>query len=421
MELDRYTTQDIYTGGKKELFENNAPAVRLLQEIDEIVFGDPGQILPETSISLKDLFKREKIDEYHVNTEILMNFSLKVIDIQNKLAERGFCVGLYDLADFYSNPAENFSKICLCRPERFQLLNFEQDYEWFPEDEKIFGNITLFSEGEQRLADCRLVFKILTAAVKGNVKVPPKMNDADYSDIFYCKLSPALRSFFENAEEADRDKLKSIIKNSLEELLLKKEISAQSGESVKRSKRSGEQNNPTPSEQSNFRCMYLLLRTDLRQSVKIGRMLYDLEDAIELESRLSGKKLEQSYIHGDGLILVRKFQADPPYFRAQMKNQIRNYAAGEAMIIAAEYLTSVITKSQNEEISDMRCIILFDGELQNNNLFQYGVEKLEALKALGVHFYLTSDQYYTGEACQRLCKLVNRQEDYYVVRSAEKI
>ena len=63
--------------------------------------------------------------------------------------------------------------VVLLHPEKFQLLTFEQDYEWYPEDERIFGDAVLFDEKMQQIADNRLIYKILVASARGNVKVPP--------------------------------------------------------------------------------------------------------------------------------------------------------------------------------------------------------------------------------------------------------
>lgn len=80
--------------------------------------------------------------------------------------------------------------VVLLHPEKFQLLTFEQDYEWYPEDERIFGDATLFDEKMQQIADNRLIYKILVASAKGNVKIPPlkqKQIIQSYSTIFFQK------------------------------------------------------------------------------------------------------------------------------------------------------------------------------------------------------------------------------------------
>ena len=40
-----------------------------------------------------------------------------------------------------------------------------------------------------KMDDFRLIYKILVASAKGNVKIPPLKTEADYSELFYNILS----------------------------------------------------------------------------------------------------------------------------------------------------------------------------------------------------------------------------------------
>ena len=106
--------------------------------------------------------------------------------------------------------------VVLLHPEKFQLLTFEQDYEWYPEDERIFGDATLFDEKMQQIADNRLIYKILVASAKGNVKIPPLKTEADYSELFYNILSEEWKQIFENREICSYEKLQNLLEESIQ-------------------------------------------------------------------------------------------------------------------------------------------------------------------------------------------------------------
>lgn len=407
LENDRLKTVDNYGGKKSDLFQNNHPVIRLLKEIPALIFAEDENKLPEDVLSLKELFRRDNIDKYHIDSKRLILIAGQVLEVLDQIGDRRICPGLYDIGDIYIEIHSKESKIFFCHPERFQLLEYEQDYEWYPEDEKIFGEIELFEKESQQIADCRLIYKILVGSTKGNVKVPPKMTPADYGDLFYQKLTPALKNFFADPSRQTREELKELLSEAWEEAQPEKG----EGASGKNPVREGEKKTED-SPDGTMQCMYILLRTDIDHSEKIGRMLYNIQDAMEIQCQMARSVLEQSFVYGDGVIHVRKMKRDLAGFRPQLKSRIKNYAAGEALIIAADYLEEILNRKN--ENTDHCCIIIFDGELQNSVLFQCGFRKLSRLKEQGIRFYLVSGQNYNGEACQRLISLMERQEDHYV-------
>lgn len=407
LENDRLKTVDNYGGKKSDLFKNNHPVIRLLREIPELIFEDQRSILPEEILSLKELFTRENIDKYHIDSRRLILIAGQIMEVLEQIAERKICPGLYDIGDIYIELHSKESRVFFCHPERFQLLEYEQDYEWYPEDEKIFGEIELFEKKTQQIADCRLIYKVLVGSTKGNVKIPPKMTPADYAEMFYQKLTPDLKSFFADLSIQTRETLKELLKEAWEA------GNSCGQKDVSKDEQEEKQNvQPKAVPDTRMRCMYILLRTDISHSEKTGRMLYNIQDAMEIQCQMAHNVLEQCFIFGDGVIHLRKMNQDPEGFRPQLKNKIKNYAAGEALIIAADYLDEVLCL--DEENVDQCCIIIFDGELQNSSLFQWGIKKLMQLKEKGVRFYLVSGQNYNGEACQKLLSLIERQEDHYV-------
>lgn len=416
LDTDRYKTEDMYAGGKKDLIKNNHPVIRQLREIPEVLFQTEEKNLAQDLIALKTLFLRENIDKYSISSKILVGIAYSVLQILQELADKGFTIGLGDLSDWWIDPTSNWSSLYLVHPEKFQLLHFEQDYEWYPEDEKLLGDLVLLEKESQELADCRLIYKILIGASRGSVKNPPKTNQQDYAELFYKKLPMELKDFFSKGKEMHR--------KELEQLLLKHLREKENGKEENDSRASQNQEEDSFKQSPRGRdlyCMYVILRTNLQQSIATGRLVYDLQDTIAMECQMGAYQLKQSFIYGDGNVHVRSMQEDPVEFRVQVKNKIKNYSAGEVLLIAAEEYGRILREEQLSSNTEKRCIIVFDGDLENTTMFQYAVKRLEELKEEGIRYYLTSDQKYDGEACQQLQNLLYRQEDYYVIKNSENI
>ena len=187
-------------GSKEELFEKGHPVIRELKSIPEIIFEEQIGMLPSSAIPVKSLFARKQMDHFHVDSLILKKIALQVLHILKKLSQKHIYPGLIELQEFYVDMDNSQYGVVLLHPEKFQLLTFEQDYEWYPEDERIFGDATLFDEKMQQIADNRLIYKILVASAKGNVKIPPLKTEADYSELFYNILSEEWKQIFENRD-----------------------------------------------------------------------------------------------------------------------------------------------------------------------------------------------------------------------------
>ena len=156
------------------------------------------------------------MDHFHVDSLILKKIALQVLHILKKLSQKHIYPGLIELQEFYVDMDNSQYGVVLLHPEKFQLLTFEQDYEWYPEDERIFGDATLFDEKMQQIADNRLIYKILVASAKGNVKIPPLKTEADYSELFYNILSEEWKQIFENREICSYEKLQNLLEESIQ-------------------------------------------------------------------------------------------------------------------------------------------------------------------------------------------------------------
>ncbi|MBQ9157313.1 MAG: hypothetical protein IJ137_11095, partial [Eubacterium sp.] len=192
------------------------PARKSLQGIPEIVSPEEEryEIIRQSCISLKKLFARENMDLYHVDCLVLYRIASGVLHIMEELSLRHIFPGLYDLNDICVD-LQNGCQVYLLNPDRFQLPGSDQDYEWYPEDERLFGDIDRFDEDAQKLADTRLIYKILVASAKGNVKIPPKETNADYSALFYKTLSPEWKDLFLKEEGVRHDRLKALLSDSI--------------------------------------------------------------------------------------------------------------------------------------------------------------------------------------------------------------
>ena len=215
-ERERMETVPMGNGSKEELFEKGHPVIRELKSIPEIIFEEQIGMLPSSAIPVKSLFARKQMDHFHVDSLILKKIALQVLHILKKLSQKHIYPGLIELQEFYVDMDTSQYGVVLLHPEKFQLLTFEQDYEWYPEDERIFGDATLFDEKMQQIADNRLIYKILVASAKGNVKIPPLKTEADYSELFYNILSEEWKQIFENRAICSYEKLQNLLEESIQ-------------------------------------------------------------------------------------------------------------------------------------------------------------------------------------------------------------
>src|SRR5699024_151390 len=164
---------------------------------------------------LKQLFTRKQMDENHVDCLILYRIAAGALHILEELSQRGICPGLIEIGDFYAELLPGSVQVYLTHPEKFQLLHYEQDYEWYPEDERLFGELELFDKDAQRRADVRLLYKILVASAKGNVKMPPKYTEADYSELFYKALPDEWKELFQERPDCDYATMKEMLRQCI--------------------------------------------------------------------------------------------------------------------------------------------------------------------------------------------------------------
>lgn len=410
-EMERMETVPMGSGSKEQLFEKGHPVIRELKRIPEIIFEEQIAMLPSSAIPVKSLFARKQMDHYHVDSLILKKIAMQVLHILRQLSECHIYPGIIDLQDLYVDMNNSQYGVVLLHPEKFQLLTFEQDYEWYPEDERIFGDAVLFDEKMQQIADNRLIYKILVASARGNVKVPPLKTEADYSELFYNILSEEWKQIFERRELCSYEKLQQLLEDSIQ---IEEEFARMTKESLdekseqKKQEKTEKFQTKKESEEEQF-ALFVILRTELDNSQKISKMLYLLQDELELENTLLGHSCQQAFVFGNGAVQVKKFQRYHKDFRCQFPQVIREYSAGEALIIGTDLLQEkkeeLLLKNKGEK-QQFYLYILMDGRIKNDQLFQIALTKLKKVREEGVELKLRMVDNIYCEACQKLKDVV---------------
>lgn len=431
---EKRKTVGMLTGSKQELFERDHPVIRQLREIPELIFPDEMEKLPPSALSLKQLFTRKQMDENHVDCLILYRIAAGALHILEELSRRGICPGLIEIGDFYAELLPGSVQVYLTHPEKFQLLHYEQDYEWYPEDERLFGELELFDKDAQRRADVRLLYKILVASAKGNVKMPPKYTEADYSELFYKALPDEWKELFQERPDCDYATMKEMLRQciAMEESFARaarERLDEKAQKKLEEEERLSAVNGGQEERQGKktLFSMIVLLRTELEDSRIMSRMLYQLQDELETETSLSQWEWRQAFVFGNGNIAVKEFATYEPGFRCQCEQEIKDYSAGEALIIAANLMGEAMrghqagsphrgrhekggaVPEQQEHI--FRMYALADGRLKNDRVFQAALSMLNDCQRQGMEFYLLMGEDSRCEACQKLDQLM--QEGTY--------
>ena len=142
----------------------------------------------------------------------------------------------------------------------------------------------------------------------------------------------------------------------------------------------------------------------------MSKLLYQVQDELELEERLSHWDCRQAFVYGDGVVMARKFESYPSGFRCQCQQQIKEYSAGETLIIASNMMGETMTLNP---ASEFRMYILTDGSLKNDRLFRSALTMLKERKQEGLKLYLISEDGDSCEACQQLARLEEKKESNY--------
>lgn len=379
---------------KEQLFAGRHPVVRQLEQVDGILMPGMEAGISQDSITLKALFKRSNMDARQVDSLLLDRIAGQLVEILMTLSQLHIYPGVISLSDIIYTDQGN---VMITHPEKFQLLTFPQDQEWFPEDEKLFGDAELFDEQLQLMADQRLIYKVLVASTRGNLRVPPRATEEDYSEQFYKALPDRFRSALETGEWLSYETMKEILDQAIamETRFVEKtfRINEEAGEDLPVEALMQEEHLPA------VNVLYVCLRTSYESSRIISQMLYALQDELEPETG-RGRTLRQALLYGNGMVRTRDYEIYPRGFRCQFEENIRAYSKGEALIIAAGMVERAMDIRAEDE--EFRVYLLAEGIMKNDELFHAGLERISELKEKGVKLQLRCGP---DSACEALMNL----------------
>lgn len=387
----------------KKIREKNyllLPKTTILKEEGEVSYtiGYTCEKLPFEGITLKQLFQRENIEEYHIDIGALYEIAIHLMKILKDLAMDDIYPGLLNLESIVVPKKNPVSDMKIIHVERFQYLRYEQSFPWYPCDERIFDEeVVLFQELTQWKANEKLLYKVLVAAEKENIKIPPR-NSWEYSVIFWNILPFSWKERFlsiSTEEKIEYSEVLSELKRTLVE-----EKSYELGNTGQK-----EEENEQEQTKEEMKTMIVLLREEEESIKDMSRELYLLMEALEGENNYRRK---MSFVYGNKYIYGRPFSYYKKGFRVQLQNKIKNYSFGEAILIATELMEEELKKEKTKA----EFYVLVDGKIRKDAMFLYAVGKLkELLENYKIQFLLVPIGECQGEAYGMLRKMMGLSID----------
>lgn len=390
----------------KKIREKNyllLPKTTILKTEGEVSYtiGYTCEKLPFEGITLKQLFQRENIEKYHIDIGALYEIAIRLMEILKNLAMDDIYPGLLDL-DSIVVPGENpVSDMKIIHVERFQYLRYEQSFPWYPCDDRIFDEeVVLFQELTQWKANEKLLYKVLVAAEKENIKIPPRAS-WEYSTIFWNILPPPWKERFlsiSTEEKIEYNEVLSELKHTLAEE--KRYEMRDTGQK--------EEENEYEQVKEDRKTMFVLLREEEESLKDMSRELYLLMEELEEENSCRRKL---AFVYGNKYIYGREFSYYKKGFRVQLQKKIKNYSFGEAILIATELMEEELKREKTKA----EFYILVDGKIRKDAMFLYAVDKLkELLGNYEIQFSLVPIGECQGEAYGMLRKMTGLNLDMII-------
>lgn len=357
--------------------------------------------LPFEGITLKQLFQRENIEKYHIDIGALYEIAIRLMEILKNLAMDDIYPGLLDLESIVV-PRENpVSDMKIIHVERFQYLRYEQSFPWYPCDDRIFNEeVVLFQELTQWKANEKLLYKVLVAAEKENIKIPPRAS-WEYSTIFWNILPLSWKERFlsiPTEEKIEYNEVLSELKHTLVE-----EKSYEMRDTGQK-----EEENEYEQVKEDRKTMFVLLREEEESLKDMSRELYLLMEELEEENSCRRKL---AFVYGNKYIYGRTFSYYKKGFRVQLQKKIKNYSFGEAILIATELMEEELKREKTKA----EFYILVDGKIRKDAMFLYAVDKLkELLGNYEIQFLLVPIGECQGEAYGMLRKMTGLNIDMII-------
>lgn len=369
------------------------------EEDTSYTIGYTCENLPFEGMTLRQLFQKENIENYHIDIGILYEIAIRLMEILNDLARDDIYPGLLDLASIVVPKANPTSDMKIIHIEKFQYLRYEQNFSWYPCDERLFDEeVILFQELTQWKANEKLLYKVLVAAEQENVKIPPR-NSWEYSTIFWNILPFSWKERFLSIQTEEKIEYREVI-TELKHTLVEEKRYEMSENSQKR-----EEEKEVEQPKEEIEAMFVLLREEEKSLKDMSRELYLLMEELEEEKN---HKRKLAFVYGDKYIYGKNFSYYKRGFRVQLKKNIKNYSFGEAILIAAELLEEEIRKEHKKA----ELYVLVDGQIRKDAMFLYAVERLERLmEDYEIQFTLVPIGDCQGEAYGMLKKMTRFHVD----------
>lgn len=370
--------------------------VKLLYKEEENCVGYCFQKPDFPFLSLKELFQKEKMEQYHVDGHLLFSIAKKVLYILTDLAEEKIYPGFIDLSHILVHEKRPDKAVAICHPEYFQAGSLPSTYPWYPSDIRLFGGeVDLFDEVTQKKADAKLLYKILTVCEKGNAKIPPNPRNQELSYVFFNILSREWKDFFLNLEscEVKYENMMELLSQSIEEeKYYTNPDDRKMTEEVILPKR----------EKGDLKKAYasiVVLREAGKSAHDISRQLILLQEHLEEDTYYD---YEQAFVLGDKHPFARNFSSYPEGFRSQLAHKINSYSFGEALLIGCEMTDQALKQKKQPAFF----FVLLDGEILNDAMFRYSLKKLEELKEdQSVKIYILSTREHRGEGYLKMLEI----------------
>lgn len=358
--------------------------------------------LPFEGITLKQLFQRENIEKYHIDIGALYEIAIRLMEILKNLAMDDIYPGLLDLESIVV-PRENpVSDMKIIHVERFQYLRYEQSFPWYPCDDRIFDEeVVLFHELTQWKANEKLLYKVLVAAEKENIKIPPRAS-WEYSTIFWNILPLSWKERFLSISTEEKIEYNEVL-SELKHTLVVEEKSYEMRDTGQK-----EEENEYELVKEDRKTMFVLLREEEESLKDMSRELYLLMEELEEENSCRRKL---AFVYGNKYIYGREFSYYKKGFRVQLQKKIKNYSFGEAILIATELMEEELKREKTRA----EFYILVDGKIRKDAMFLYAVDKLkELLGNYEIQFSLVPIGECQGEAYGMLRKMTGLNLDMII-------
>lgn len=331
-----------------------------------LIYGETGECIGYSYckpihdlISLRELFQPDNMKNYHINQTVLFKIAEHVLDILEILSEKDIFPGFIDLSYLYVPVNHPEKMLFIFHPEFFQAGAIPPSYLWYASDIRLYEEeFELFDKEKQGTADAKLIYKILTACSKGNVKIPPNQQNQKLSWDYWNMLPREWKDYFKEFPNRGitHEEMRRLIHNQIG-----KEVKSDTSDCEKLKKKNK---------------AYALI-TILRQAEKsvhdISRELYLLQEKLEMHPSL---EFEQGFVLGNRHPYTRDFRQYSKEYRSQLGHVISDYSFGETILIAVEMMEAALRKEERPSF----LFILLDGEIINDKIFNIALKRVERLK-----------------------------------------